>query len=57
MTAQEAKRSHTTWHQYAAEQGVSVSALVQALTDELPGLDESVIKRARKVDADRRRRK
>lgn len=48
---------HQTWHDYCEEQGVSLSGLVQSLTDELPALDDSVIKRARKIDAARRRRK
>lgn len=60
--------AHEQWHGFAAEQGVSVSAILEALAPELdrsaqsdPGdLDarlECVVKTARKIDAQRRRRR
>ncbi len=60
--------AHDKWHGFAAEQGVSVSAMLEALAPELnlegkltqQELGERlniVVKSARKIDADRRRRK
>jgi hypothetical protein len=60
--------AHDLWHGFAAEQGVSVSAILEALA---PGLDvdsaanndtlsdrlDDVVKSARKIDAQRRRRR
>lgn len=57
--------NHTAWHDYAAEQGVSMSALLEALGEQLrdgAGLTttnmavEALIKAARRIDSDRRRR-
>lgn len=59
--------AHDKWHGFAAEQGVSVSAILEALAPQLSfeegddqpvadGLD-SVVKAARKIDATRRRRR
>lgn len=60
--------AHDQWHGFAAEQGVSVSAILEALAPELntearpepadltTRLD-GVIKAARKIDAQRRRRR
>jgi len=60
--------AHDHWHGFAAEQGVSVSAILEALAPEL-SLDapmsheqlgarlNTVIKSARKIDAQRRRRR
>ena len=50
--------AHDAWHKQAAEVGVSVSALLEAMAEDLPVFlrDEEVIKRARKVDVQRRRR-
>ncbi len=60
--------AHDQWHGFAAEQGVSVSAVLEALAGELD-LDhdeaehqmkdrlEGVVKIARKIDAKRRRRR
>ena len=60
--------AHEQWHGFAAEQGVSVSAILEALAPELDkthdaepsGLDarlDCVVKTARKIDAQRRRRR
>ncbi len=59
--------AHDKWHGFAAEQGVSVSAILEALAPQLTfeegadqpvadGLDR-VVKAARKIDAARRRRR
>ena len=57
--------AHETWQEVATEYGVSVSGLIEALGADLGApVDEQVIaprlpeliKRARRVDADRRRR-
>lgn len=60
--------AHDQWHEFAAEQGVSVSAILEALAPELD-LENSesaeqlkdrlgtVVKSARKIDAQRRRRR
>ena len=55
--------AHQQWHNFAAEQGASVSALLEAFAPQLtthgqldPHLD-SVVKTARKTDAARRSRK
>lgn|GEM_PF-1654342 len=60
--------AHDNWHGFAAEQGVSVSAILEALAPELD-LEGSltheqlgqrlntVVKSARKIDAERRRRR
>ena len=58
--------SHEAWHEFAAENGVSVSALIEALAldwgerrdgehYDLPEVDE-LAKGARRIDAQRRRR-
>ena len=60
--------AHDQWHDFAAEQGASVSAILEALAPELDteGRPEpadlnarltSVVKAARKIDAQRRRRR
>jgi hypothetical protein len=56
--------AHDAWHGFCTDNGVSVSALLQALGDEIDNTlgDESpmgpvLIKRARHIDAVRRRRK
>lgn len=53
--------AHDTWHAVAAEYGVSVSGLLEAMAQDLGGKTsasrlEATVKRARKVDAERRRR-
>lgn len=52
--------AHETWHHVAADLGCSVSALLEAMatgfTDEEADRIESTLKRARRIDADRRRR-
>ncbi len=60
--------AHDQWHEFAAEQGVSVSAILEALAPELD-LEtaqsaeqmkdrlNTVVKSARKIDARRRRRR
>lgn len=54
-------RAHDQWHDFAAEQGVSVSAILEALAPELPQVDENettkLITTARQIDAKRRRRR
>jgi hypothetical protein len=58
--------SHEAWHEFAAENGVSVSAMIEAMaidwrdrrngdTYALPELDE-LARNARRIDAQRRRR-
>ena len=60
--------AHDQWHGFAAEQGVSVSAILEALAPELDVDSEragdnmrqrldDVVKAARKIDAQRRRRR
>ncbi len=62
--------AHDQWHGFAAEQGVSVSAILEALAPELIVDDEepaegenlgerldTVIRAARRIDAERRRRR
>lgn len=60
--------AHDQWHGFAAEQGVSVSAILEALAPELDtdarpepsdlgSRLDSVVKAARKIDAQRRRRR
>ncbi len=61
--------AHDQWHGFAAEQGVSVSAILEALAPQLLAEDEptadeklgdrldTVIKAARRIDAERRRRR
>jgi hypothetical protein len=59
--------AHDQWHDFAAENGVSVSGLLEAIglewkdqmqTDggDLPPEIEGLAKRARRIDASRRRR-
>jgi hypothetical protein len=59
--------AHDQWHSFAAEQGVSVSAVLEALANELDSERptsaapmgerlEAVVRAARKIDAQRRRR-
>ena len=59
--------AHDHWHGFAEEQGVSVSAILEALAPELnpdPAISRerlgerltTVVKSARKIDAQRRRR-
>jgi hypothetical protein len=60
-------QAHDAWHDFAAENGVSVSGLLEAIANEWsarlargePALpdEERLVKTARRVDADRRRRK
>lgn len=52
--------AHDAWHEAAAEHGVSVSAMLEALAPKVDQLmvDEPYLARTcRKIDADRRRRK
>ena len=59
--------AHDRWHDFAAEEGVSVSALIEAFASELGDTDSSeqpisdrlgiVVVSARKIDAHRRRRR
>ncbi len=51
--------AHTVWHATGREYGVSVSALLEALAPELADMlndDDPIVKTARTIDADRRRR-
>jgi hypothetical protein len=53
--------AHNTWHEVASENGVSVSGLLEAMAvglseEEPPGPLATVVSRARRVDAERRRR-
>lgn len=51
-------QAHEQWHGYAAEQGVSVSAILEALAPHLtnPAWDDHLITTARDIDTQRRRR-
>jgi hypothetical protein len=59
--------AHQTWHDYAAEHGVSVSGLLEAIAtdwaeraergEHVYDGDDPLVRKARRVDADRRRRK
>ncbi len=59
--------AHDQWHGFAAERGVSVSAILEALAPALDDTEEAsdegvveignVIHEARKIDARRRRRR
>lgn len=59
--------AHDRWHDFAAGEGVSVSALIEAFAPELAGIDstdvpmverlEAVVVTARGIDASRRRRR
>jgi hypothetical protein len=59
--------AHDAWHDFAAENGVSVSGLLEAIANQwserlargeqaLPD-EEGLVRTARRVDAERRRRK
>jgi hypothetical protein len=56
--------AHDTWHQVAADLGCSVSAMLEAMANDFEGQDqngnrarvEAIVKKARRIDADRRRR-
>ncbi len=56
--------AHNQWHDFAAENGVSVSAILEALAPELEsdpfggdsGRMDQIVKLARRIDAQRRRR-
>lgn len=52
--------AHDQWHDFAARQGVSVSAMLEALAPEFSEANESkftdLVKAARRIDAKRRRR-
>lgn len=59
--------AHDAWHEFAAEHGVSVSGLLEAIANEWaerlamgqPALpdEDRLVRSARRVDAERRRRK
>lgn len=59
--------AHERWHDFAAEEGISVSALIEAFAPELSDPShgdepmavrmQSVVVVARKIDASRRRRR
>lgn len=59
------EESHDLWHSFAAEQGASVSAILESLAPTLTGPPETpylvqieqVIAKARGTDASRRRRR
>ena len=59
------EEAHDSWHDFAAEQGASVSAILEALAPALTGPKEmpfhaqlnDVVTEARKTDARRRRRR
>lgn len=51
--------AHNEWHAVARQYGVSASALLEALASELANMldtDDPIVKTARTIDADRRRR-
>jgi len=53
-------QAHDQWHEFAAKQGVSVSAMIEALAPAFDRADDeqfaSMVTAARKIDAQRRRR-
>jgi hypothetical protein len=59
--------AHERWHEFAADNGVSVSGLLEAIAHEwgdrigrgVPAYEneDALVRTARRVDADRRRRK
>ncbi len=55
--------AHDCWHDFAAEQGVSVSAVLEALasqlgtTADMAAVLDDVVTNARRIDATRRRRR
>lgn len=53
-------RAHDQWHEFAATQGVSVSAMLEALAPVFHSADDeefsSLVSTARRIDASRRRR-
>lgn len=59
--------AHDAWHEFAADHGVSVSGLLEAMASAMsahlargePALadEERLVRLARRIDADRRRRK
>jgi hypothetical protein len=59
--------AHDSWHDFAAENGVSVSGLLEAIAQEWSerrsrgeqayANEDDLVRAARRVDADRRRRK
>ncbi|MCP5030093.1 MAG: hypothetical protein GY929_27810 [Actinomycetia bacterium] len=51
--------AHDLWHDTCAEEGVSVSALLEILAHRLQDLmaDDGLVKSARRLDAERRRRR
>lgn len=60
-------QAHDAWHEFAADHGVSVSGLLEAMASTMsthlargePALadEERLVRLARRIDADRRRRK
>jgi hypothetical protein len=54
--------AHDTWHQVAADLGCSVSAMLEAMAGDFDDESgnraqiEAIVKKARRIDADRRRR-
>jgi hypothetical protein len=53
--------AHETWHDVAGRLGCSVSAMLETMTTTLPDEDPdgslaNVVKQARRIDAERRRR-
>lgn len=51
--------THDVWHGQSEDHGVSLSGLLEVLAEDLPGILESnpdIVKRARRIDATRRRR-
>ncbi len=48
---------HDAWHDFAAEEGVSVSALLEVMGEDLASVTtDQLVGQARRVDAERRRR-
>lgn len=60
MHAYVSDMAHDQWHDFAAVNGVSVSAFLEALgpeLDMLTGRDIELVRAARRIDAARRRRR
>lgn len=50
-------KAHAAWHEYASVEGISVSALLEEIAPNLNALlPTTIVKNARRTDAERRRR-
>lgn len=56
LNAELSEEAHDAWRQFAAEHGVSVTALLEAMAWTLGTVRIDVVERARAIDAERRAR-